>query len=255
VPLESKIAAGILQAVQWLGAELDDPVFESRHGKTLFSTPGSDTAAQRTSYSVSTWVLSLDKSAGAWCWLFSSTLVPGSAQRELYLNSPTMTSRRGQSKRTLNLDLWSAIKIDPQGDKAVTSVTLVHQMDNRCHSVLWPLVPTTNHRWSNGGMIAGRKKNRHIFKESTPLPPGYWVHYCYTLGQSVGLCSISNFSAKRNDLNSINDFPPLPPHVPYGLRGLPSRLWPKCNRLLRLGRSWGAVTLSRWSGWWYMNMR
>jgi hypothetical protein len=25
------------------------------------------------------------------------------------------------------------------------------------------------------------------------------------------------------------------------LRGLPSRLWPKCNRLLRLGRLWGAV--------------
>jgi hypothetical protein len=22
---------------------------------------------------------------------------------------------------------------------------------------------------------------------------------------------------------------PTPPHVPYGLRGLPSRLWPKCN--------------------------
>jgi hypothetical protein len=48
---------------------------------------------------------------------------------------------------------------------------------------------------------------------------------------------------------------PMPPHVPYGLRGLPSRLWPKCNRLLRLGRPWGAVTLSRWGGWWYMNMK
>jgi hypothetical protein len=41
-------------------------------------------------------------------------------------------------------------------------------------------------------------------------------------------------------------FNPMPPHVPYGLRGLPSRLWPKCNRLLRLRRPWGAVTLSRW---------
>jgi hypothetical protein len=29
--------------------------------------------------------------------------------------------------------------------------------------------------------------------------------------------------------------PPLPPHVPYGLTGRPSRLWPKCNRLLKLG--------------------
>jgi hypothetical protein len=50
-------------------------------------------------------------------------------------------------------------------------------------------------------------------------------------------------------------FPPVPPHVPYRLRGLPSRLWPKCNRLFRLGRPWGTVTLCRWGAWWYMNMR
>jgi hypothetical protein len=31
-------------------------------------------------------------------------------------------------------------------------------------------------------------------------------------------------------------FYPMPSHVRYGLHGLPSRLWPKCNRLLRLGR-------------------
>jgi hypothetical protein len=31
-------------------------------------------------------------------------------------------------------------------------------------------------------------------------------------------------------------FLPMPLHVPYGPRGLPSWLWPKCNRLLRLGR-------------------
>jgi hypothetical protein len=55
-------------------------------------------------------------------------------------------------------------------------------------------------------------------------------------------------------LNVIYFFP-MPPHVPCGLRGLPSRLWPKCNRLLRLGCPWGAVTLSRWGGWWYMNMK
>jgi hypothetical protein len=47
----------------------------------------------------------------------------------------------------------------------------------------------------------------------------------------------------------------MPPHVPYGLRGFPSRLWPKCNRLLRVGSPWGAVTLSRWGGWWYMNIK
>jgi hypothetical protein len=26
----------------------------------------------------------------------------------------------------------------------------------------------------------------------------------------------------------------MPPHIPYGLCGLPSQLWLKCNRLLRL---------------------
>jgi hypothetical protein len=33
-------------------------------------------------------------------------------------------------------------------------------------------------------------------------------------------------------LHCVQDFFwPMPPHVPYGLRGLLSRLWPKCNRL------------------------
>jgi hypothetical protein len=49
-------------------------------------------------------------------------------------------------------------------------------------------------------------------------------------------------------------FPPSATNVPYGFRGHPSRLWPKCNWLLRLGRPWGAVTLSRWGGWWYINV-
>ena len=44
------------------------------------------------------------------------------------------------------------------------------------------------------------------------------------------------------------------PHVRDGLRGLPSWAWQKCNRLLRLGRPWGAVTLSRWCEWWYRRM-
>jgi hypothetical protein len=49
-------------------------------------------------------------------------------------------------------------------------------------------------------------------------------------------------------------FNPVPPNVYLGFRGPPSRLWPKCNRLLRLGRPWGAVTLCWWGGWWYLNM-
>ena len=38
----------------------------------------------------------------------------------------------------------------------------------------------------------------------------------------------------------------MPPHVLYGLHDPPSWAWQECNRLLRLGRPWGAVTLSRW---------
>jgi hypothetical protein len=41
---------------------------------------------------------------------------------------------------------------------------------------------------------------------------------------------------------ALNFFLPMPPHVPYGHCGLPSRLWPMCNRLLR--RSY--VVLTRW---------
>ena len=41
---------------------------------------------------------------------------------------------------------------------------------------------------------------------------------------------------------------------PCGLRGPPSWEWQECNRLLRLGRPWGAVTLSRWCEWWYSRM-
>ena len=41
-------------------------------------------------------------------------------------------------------------------------------------------------------------------------------------------------------------FFPMPPHVLCGLRDPPSWAWQECNRLLRLGRPWGAVTLSRW---------
>jgi hypothetical protein len=39
---------------------------------------------------------------------------------------------------------------------------------------------------------------------------------------------------------------------PYRLRGPPSWLWPKCYRLLSLGRPKDAVTLPRWCEWWYV---
>ena len=69
-----------------------------------------------------------------------------------------MTSWCGQNKLTLNFDQCSIIKKDTHSDKAMSGLVLVEQLDNRCPSVLWLLVPATNHRWRNGGMIAGRGK-------------------------------------------------------------------------------------------------
>jgi hypothetical protein len=73
-----------------------------------------------------------------------------------------------------------------------------------------------------------------------------WLENGYLL---AGTCSHILYPLLTTFLFSMS------PHVPYGLRGLPFRLWPKYNRLLRLGHPWGAVTLSQWGGWWYMNMK
>ena len=58
------------------------------------------------------------------------------------------------------------------------------------------------------------------------------------------VCNIIRMMGKT-DVTS-NSHPPIPPHVLCGLRGPPSWAWQACNRLLRLGRPWGTVTLSRW---------
>ena len=44
--------------------------------------------------------------------------------------------------------------------------------------------------------------------------------------------------------------PPMPPYVLSDFVVSSPRLWLKCNRILRLGRPVGAVTLSRWEWWW-----
>jgi len=48
---------------------------------------------------------------------------------------------------------------------------------------------------------------------------------------------------------TIPPLPQIPPHVLSDFV-VPPGLWLKCNRLLRLGRPVGAVTLSRWQWWW-----
>jgi hypothetical protein len=47
---------------------------------------------------------------------------------------------------------------------------------------------------------------------------------------------ILSTSSLLSRVSTYYSFVPMPPHVPYGLRGLRSRLRPKCNRLLSLGR-------------------
>jgi len=61
-------------------------------------------------------------------------------------------------------------------------------------------------------------------------------------------------SGEINLLEIIFIFFSNAPTCRCGLRGLPSWAWQKCNRLLRLGRPWGAITLSRWCQWWYNRM-
>jgi len=56
----------------------------------------------------------------------------------------------------------------------------------------------------------------------------------------------------RTNMNNV--FSPTAITCPFGLRDPPSWAWQECNRLLRMGRPWGAVTLSRWCEWWYGRM-
>jgi hypothetical protein len=71
------------------------------------------------------------------------------------------------------------------------------------------------------------------------LQPGLYATSAYIFRRTVEEIRHGKMplSSRSTDVTQVRFFSPLmPPHVPYGLRGLPSRLWPKCNRLLRLGR-------------------
>ena len=71
-------------------------------------------------------------------------------------------------------------------------------------------------------------------------------HYSVQLVQRIP-CQGSSGWAWR-----LQQFFLIPSHVHTNFRGPPSWLWRNCNRLLSLGRPWGAVTLSRWCEWWYI---
>ena len=72
----------------------------------------------------------------------------------------------------------------------------------------------------------GKKSPHLVFTVTTQVT--------YFLTEAIPLCNNNCF------------FSPNAPTCPCGLNGLPSWAWQKYNRRLRLGRPWGAVTLSRW---------
>jgi hypothetical protein len=49
-------------------------------------------------------------------------------------------------------------------------------------------------------------------------------------------------------VNSVNERSvfSMPPYVPYGLRGLPSRLYPKCNRSVEMAITFKIVSHLLW---------
>jgi len=91
----------------------------------------------------------------------------------------------------------------------------------------------------------------------------YFFHRDVRLFQKLAYYHKANYNYRQNTAYKSGVmfifslgffFPPNAPLVLDGLRGLPSWGWQKCNRLPRLGRPWGAVTLSRWCEWWYRRM-
>jgi hypothetical protein len=138
-----------------------------------------------------------------------------------------------------------------QGDQNVS----VHLMISLgCDEKLCVFEQTPHNWWFEDGhhrihSQCGPCYTEHGLREQFGVSINVWR----LLGDSLNItCNFLYFNLQVHvDIFStlyvyIYFFSPIPPHVPYGLRGLPSRLWPKCNRLLRL---------SRRGGWLYMDMK
>ena len=67
-----------------------------------------------------------------------------------------------------------------------------------------------------------------------------------TMYRDMGKAAHCHITIPLAPLSMVCFFGPMPPHVLCGLRGPHSWAWQECNLLLRLGRPWGAVTLSWW---------
>ena len=78
----------------------------------------------------------------------------------------------------------------------------------------------------------------------------YWFSCSFYISDfSLGIINVSYFMLHEQLDRKIFFFPQCPHMSICGLRGPPSCAWQECNRLLRFGRPWGAVTLSQWCVW------
>jgi hypothetical protein len=127
-----------------------------------------------------------------------------------------------------------------------------------CNGIALPNILLSLHKREWDGINENLKGNLYIVRQFLTKHQKFQSQYSVRVAFSSSwtLC-IGPYTMRTcsHYIQTKSPPTPMPPHVPYGPRGLPSRLWPKYNRLLMLGRPWGAVTLSRWGGWWYMNMK
>ena len=101
---------------------------------------------------------------------------------------------------------------------------------------------------NNVSSVCGTEYWKQIYNK---LCSSHWVLYILLYFIFVRLSFYrtwlsSIWLSRKTGYLTLSSPPPMPPHVLCGLRGLPSWARQECNRLLKLGRPWGAVTLSRW---------
>ena len=124
-------------------------------------------------------------------------------------------------------DSTALVEVDP----IIVEASRSHSDTSRSVALLWVIGPSQRHLPHNTQLsqqadvhISGGIRTHNLSKwadaDSFLRPRGRWARRKF--------------------------FSPVPPHVLCGLRGPPSSAWQDCNRLLRLGRPWGAVTLSQW---------
>ena len=139
--------------------------------------------------------------------------------------------------------------------KNLPALTCVCGRNPRCQRVISEFISRAvswnSHISDNRGLSTAKYKLS--LNSSTLSLVHRWICYMrQTLVSSV--CTLSAHRRNRHYALGEIFFLSSATTCPCGLRGPPSWAWQECNRLLRLGRPWGAITLSRWCEWWYRRM-